>query len=511
MKSGGVVTWEDIATQVGRVLDKTPVEQLVRRRVPHAEQQRFIDSRAKRKIIRAGRRGGKTVGAGILSVDRFMLGARVLYAVPTSDQLERWWYEVTTALFDAIADGVYVKNETEHSIELPRTNQRIRGKTAWNADTLRGDYGDVLILDEFQLMSEDTWGIVGAPMLLDNNGDAVFIYTPPSLTSRSTTKAKDPMHAAKLFAKHQKDPPGGRWECFTFTSHANPHISVEALAEITKDMTLAAYQQEIEARDLEKVPGALWDTDMIEKHRVDKAPPLVRIVVGVDPTGSTTNEAGIVAAGVAADGHAYVLHDGSLNGASPEQWGARAVKVYDDFDADRIYGERNYGGDMVESTIRTVDKSVPYKDVTATRGKLVRAEPISAHYQKGRVHHVGKFPELEGEMCSYVPGAKSPNRMDALVWALTELLLHEKVYGLIEHDLQEIKKIEAGREEHLEKVKESRLIKPATNGKTQECPQCHALTVHRVMNFLKCAECGFQFGGPSNGGAPQAKRQDFLK
>jgi len=168
---------------------------LIHTRTPHEHQQRFIDSPAKRKVIRAGRRGGKTVGMAIAAVEAFKDGLRVLYAAPTAEQVGAFWYEVKLACHDAIEAKLLYKNESEHIIEVPGTKNRIRAKTAWNADTLRGDYGDLLIFDEYQLMSEDAWGVVGVPMLLDNNGDAVFIYTPPSLHSKSVTKASDPRHA----------------------------------------------------------------------------------------------------------------------------------------------------------------------------------------------------------------------------------------------------------------------------------------------------------------------------
>jgi hypothetical protein len=171
----------------------------VRLKEPHERQLPFVRSKAKRKICRAGRRGGKTVGVSILAVEQFLDGRRVLYAAPTADQLHTFWRWVVGALGDMIGAGLYLKNETEHTIEKPGTQQRIRAKTAWNADTLRGDYADLLILDEWQLMNEGAWEEVGVPMLLDNNGDAVFIYTPPSLTTRSVSKAKDPLHAAKMF------------------------------------------------------------------------------------------------------------------------------------------------------------------------------------------------------------------------------------------------------------------------------------------------------------------------
>lgn len=391
---------------------------------PTEKQSEFIDSIAKRKVIRAGRRGGKTVGASIISGKRFLNGDRILYAAPTTEQLDAFWKCSVEAFAEPIEAGLFKKNESEHYIELPGTKQRIKAKTAWNADTLRGDWADLLILDEFQLMNEDAWEVVGAPMLLDNNGDAVFIYTPPSLHSRSMTKARDLRHAAKLFKKAEANK-SGRWAAFHFPSFDNPHLSREALGEITDDMTALAIKQEIYAEDVDKMPGAMWDLELIEKTRVPAVPDgvrLVRIVVGVDPTGGTA-EAGIVAAGLGSDGHGYVLQDGSLRG-SPGTWGAKAVALYNDHVGDRIVAEDNYGGEMVFSTIRSVEggRDVSLGKVHATRGKMVRAEPIAAKYERGLVHHVGMFMLLEDEMCTYVPGAESPNRMDALVWALTELM-----------------------------------------------------------------------------------------
>ena len=144
--------------------------------------------------------------------------------------------------------GYLKKNESEHYIERPGTEQRIKAKTAWDADSMRGDYADLLMLDEFHLMNEDTWEVIGAPMLLDNNGDAVFVYTPPSLRSAGISKARDPRHAAKLFKMAQTDTTG-RWQAFHFTSHDNPHTSREALAEIARDMSTQSYRQEILAED----------------------------------------------------------------------------------------------------------------------------------------------------------------------------------------------------------------------------------------------------------------------
>lgn len=396
-------------------------------RAPHEKQKLFIQSPAKRKVIRAGRRGGKTTGIGILAVEAFKAGKRVLYATPTQEQIDAFWFEVKTALQKPIDAGILHKNETLHTVEVPGTKNRIRAKTAWDADSLRGDYGDLLILDEFQLMNEDVWERVGAPMLLDNNGDAVFIYTPPSLHSKFRTKARNPRHAANLFKRAKADT-SGRWEAFHFTSHDNPHISAVGLDEITQDMTTLAYEQEILAEDKDESPGALWKRDTLEHTRVNAFPTLVRVVVGVDPPGGIV-ECGILTAGLGSNGHAYVLDDSSLLD-SPEKWSNAVVAAYHRHKADLVLGEKNFGGDMVEHTIRSAQnaQNISYKNVSASRGKAVRAEPVAALYERGLVHHVGSFPHLEDELCSWVPGqSKSPNRLDALVWAVTELMLGDEV------------------------------------------------------------------------------------
>lgn len=396
---------------------------------PHEKQKLFMRSPAKRKVVKAGRRGGKTTGAGTLAVEKFLAGRRVLYAVPTIDQVERFWTVVCNALAEPIRAGVLRKNETMHTIEVPGTEQRIKAKTAWNADTLRGDYTDFLILDEFQLMNEDSWSVVGAPMLLDNNGDAVFIYTPPSIRSSGLSKARDPRHASKMYKRALADTTG-RWAAFHFTSHDNPFLSRVALSEITLDMTALAIKQEIMAEEVDKVPGALWDFGLLDKVRVQTHPELSRIVVGVDPSGGVA-EIGIVVGALGKDGHGYVLADHSLVG-SPNQWGSAVVNAYMSWDADRIVAEKNFGGEMVEHTLRSVEggKNVPIKLVSASRGKIVRAEPIAALYERGLIHHVGTFAQLEEEMATYAPGSESPNRMDALVWVLTELNAKSNIWLL---------------------------------------------------------------------------------
>ncbi|MHA1523006.1 MAG: DNA-packaging protein [Alphaproteobacteria bacterium] len=189
-------------------------------------------------------------------------------------------------------------------------------------------------------------------------------------------------------------------------------------------------RQEIDAEILEDNPQALWSRSAIDAHRVGAAPPLQRIVVAVDPPVTTSKSAdacGILVAGIGENGHAYVLEDATLQGIRPVVWAKRAVRAYHTHQADRLIVEVNQGGDLVGMLIGDVDAAVAVRNVRATRAKWLRAEPVAALYEQGRVHHVGAWPALEDEMCLFTPsgftGAKSPDRVDALVWALTELML----------------------------------------------------------------------------------------
>ena len=191
-------------------------------------------------------------------------------------------------------------------------------------------------------------------------------------------------------------------------------------------------RQELHAEVLSEMPGALWTRERIEKCRVAQAPPLARIVVAIDPAAASGEEAaetGIVVAGVGETGHGFVLEDLSCR-ASPDQWASQAVMAYHQHRADRILGEVNNGGEMVEHVIRTIDPAVPFRAVHASRGKVARAEPVAALYEQGRVHHVRMFPDLESQMCMYLPGGISPDRMDALVWALTDLMVGQQFVDL---------------------------------------------------------------------------------
>ncbi len=196
-------------------------------------------------------------------------------------------------------------------------------------------------------------------------------------------------------------------------------------------------RQEIDGEVLDDNPNGLFQSADIEQARVREAPQLQRIVVAIDPAGTSkkrSDETGIVVAGVQGE-HGYILADRTVQ-ATPEKWASEAIKAYHDFKADIIVAETNYGGEMVASVIRGADPRVPVRTVTASRGKAIRAEPVSMLYEQHRIHHVGMLAKLEDQMTQFDPmdeTAKSPDRMDAMVWAITELMLDAPNTALIDH------------------------------------------------------------------------------
>ena len=262
---------------------------------------------------------------------------------------------------------------------------------------------------------EDTWNNFLFGLRLGDDPRAVITTTPKPTKHVKALKADPLTHVT-----------GGS----TYENRAN-------LAKTFLDRILAKFEgtrlgrQELHAEVLEDNPGALWKRPNIDDYRVAKCPRLVRVVIAVDPAVSATAlsaETGIVAAGLGEDGHGYVLGDYSLSD-SPKRWGDAVVTAYNLHEADRVIGEGNNGGDLVEANVRNSARDarceISFRQVRASRGKQTRAEPIAALYEQHRVHHVGAFPQLEDQLCDWDPttGAPSPDRLDALVWALTELML----------------------------------------------------------------------------------------
>jgi phage terminase large subunit-like protein len=293
--------------------------------------------------------------------------------------------------------------------------------SAEEPDRLRGPQHEAAWCDELCAWSkqQETWDMLQFGLRLGSD-PKVFVSTTPR-----------PQPLLKTLV--------GMKQCVltratTFDNAAN-------LARPFIDEIAARYQgtrlgrQELAGELVEDIEGALWTRAMLEAARSNVRPlAFKRIVIGLDPSGGGGSAQGIVVAGLGTDGLFYVLEDASLS-ASPERWAERVVAVYDRHRADKIVLERNYGGDLGQAVLQRVRRNLPVRMVTASRGKHVRAEPIALLYEQGKVKHVGAFPELEDQLCAMRPdgyaGAGSPDRLDALVWALTELSGPPKVAYVI--------------------------------------------------------------------------------
>lgn len=215
----------------------------------------------------------------------------------------------------------------------------------------------------------------------------------------------------------------------------NPKDNEENLAEgyienILSGLSLRQRQRFELGEWLDDIDGALWKLELINNFRVEKTPPLVRVVVGVDPAGSTNKKSdntGIVAAGKDVSGNVYILEDVSGK-YTPNEWAMKSIALHNKWKANYIVAEKNQGGDMVKNTIHTLERGIKVEPIHAKSGKFLRAEPVQALYEQGMVHHCGLHIDLENEMCSWIPGETkdSPDRVDAMVYAVSELALKHK-------------------------------------------------------------------------------------
>jgi len=313
-----------------------------------------------------------------------------------------------------ISDKNYIYNKSSYKI-IFKDGQVVHMFGADSPDAGRGLNLSGAWLDELAMWPYpyETWTEGLAPALRIGDRPRVVVTTTPKpirLLRDWTTRSDGSVYVTR----------GS-----TFDNAKN--LSETALIELrSRYEGTRTGRQELYGELLDAAEGALWSRDWIEDSRItiDKLPPLYRIVVAIDPavtSGENSDETGIVTAGATADGQFYVLADDTLR-ATPNEWGKRAIEAFRKWKADRIVAEVNNGGDMVIMVLQQVDRNAPVTKVHATRGKRVRAEPISALYEQQRVHHVGAFPQLEDQMVMWTPESDdSPDRLDALVWALTEL------------------------------------------------------------------------------------------
>jgi phage terminase large subunit-like protein len=293
---------------------------------------------------------------------------------------------------------------------------RAKAYSGHNPGKLRGPQHHLAWADEMAAWKyPETWDQLMFGLRLGDHPQVVITTTPR------------PVRTVRNLLKDQK----------CIVTRGSTHDNAANLPDTFIDEILSKYegttlgQQEIYAQLLDENPGALWTRALIAELRIALAdvPELVRIVVAIDPavsSKSTSDETGIVVAGLAANGHAYVLADGSKR-QSTQSWARTAIAQFRSYEADRIIGEANNGGDLVADVIRSQDDRVPVKLVHASRGKYARAEPVAALYEQRKIHHVGTFDDLEDQMCNWTVDVDwSPDRMDALVWALSELMLGPK-------------------------------------------------------------------------------------
>ena len=293
--------------------------------------------------------------------------------------------------------------------------------SAHEPDSLRGPQFDAAWVDELAKWKkgQETWDQLQFALRLGENPRQVVTTTPQNV---GVLKAV------------LKNPSTVRTHAPTAANRA--YLAASFLEEVqTRYAGTALGRQELEGELLEVVEGAMWQQGVLDLGRVAEVPPLNRIVVAVDPpvTGHKgSDECGIVVVGAFTEGppqnwRAVVLEDASVTGASPDEWARAAIAAMDRHKADRLVAEVNQGGDLVETMIRQIDPLVPYRAVHATRGKVIRAEPVAALYQQGRVAHVAGLTRLETQMCQMTTmgyrGKGSPDRVDALVWALTDLVV----------------------------------------------------------------------------------------
>jgi phage terminase large subunit-like protein len=370
-------------------------------------------------LVLAGRGFGKTRTA---AEDAAWYGLsnpehQIAVVAPTFNDVRGTFFEGVSGLLNCVPqEAIAEYNKTRQELLLIN-GALIRGFSADAPDRLRGPQFHRAYCDELAAWQyADAWDQLMFGLRLGDDPRVIVTTTP---------------RPTPLIRKLMKDPRTHITRGSTFDNAANlAKSALDALRDRYEGTRLG--RQELYAELLDDVPGALWTRDAI--NHIDGLPHLTRAVVAVDPSGTggqddAGDSVGIVVAGIGLDGRYYIAEDATCK-LGPAGWSRRVVERYHHYSADRIIAERNFGGAMVESTIRTADPQAPVKLVTASRGKSVRAEPIAALYEQGRVSHVRGMELLEDQMMQMTStgfvGQGSPDRVDALVWALTELAIEKR-------------------------------------------------------------------------------------
>lgn len=393
-----------------------------------------------------GRRFGKTYMAAQLAAQLFLTRQwNILYAAPSLRQADVFWDEVVKRLRPLIRQGLLTLNKQRRILQPAewtgmRDRARINAVHTRDPDKLRGGWGNLMILDEYQDQSDYLFERVVQPMRIDEAGKVLFLFTPPNVLEEKKT-GRNHMHARDLVYRLKgidpEGPPNENAIFFNYPASANPIARDSGiLEEIRGQVSDLTYRQEIEAQLIGDNPGAMWERGMIRYAGTQdwRALDLIEIVVGVDPSAGGYSDTGIVVVGKDRAKNLYVLADYSVSNEgyygdhrSVRRWAERVNQAARDFQADRIVTELNYGAALVKEVLAGTGMSHRVVGVRAMRGKELRADPVVAIYEQERVWHLRPFGRLEDQMCSWVPGtAMRVDRVDAMVWAAHHLAIVEQ-------------------------------------------------------------------------------------
>ena len=367
-------------------------------------------------LLLGGRGSGKTrSGAEFVRALADKAGLRIALVAPTFNEARAVMIEGVSGLIAVHPDETRPKFEPSKRLLTWANGTQAQVFSAEEPDGLRGPQFDAAWCDELAKwkQAEKVWEMLQFALRLGENPVAVVTTTPRPIA---------------ILKKLMRDEA-------TVVSHSTTKDNIANLAKPFLADVTARYggsrlgRQELDGEVIEDDPDALFKRADIDRLRVVSAPELKRVVVAVDPPTSfnaKSNACGIVVAGIDQHGVCYVLADASLERASPKRWAEKVAAVFESYNASRVVAEVNQGGAMVEQVLRQVNADLPYRAVHAKASKRIRAEPVAALYEQGKVHHVGAFPALEDEMCSVIEDGHSPDRLDALVWAITELKFAKK-------------------------------------------------------------------------------------
>jgi phage terminase large subunit-like protein len=395
----------------------------------------LLSSQAKHILLYGGSRSGKTfiflrsiVIRAIKEKSRHVILRHAFNHVKQSV-----WYDSFPKMMDiCFPELPYTENRSDWFIEFPNGSQFWFGglDDKERTEKILGNEYSTIYFNEASQISYDSF-LIAKTRLAEKTGLKNKIYVdcnPPSTTHWLYKLFFEKVNPLALEEKIID--PDNHVSMRINPEHNIENLPIGYIEEILDTLPSRQRKRFREGIFMDDIEGALWDDLLIGKYRVIEAPELKRILIGVDPAVTATaqsDETGIIIAGKGIDDHGYILNDAS-GIFTPHKWAERVVHNYYKWNADRVIAEVNNGGDLVETNIKTIEPQISYKSVHATRGKIIRAEPVVALYEQGKVHHVGNHNKLEEQMTTWdAQNDKSPDRVDALVWVLTELMLGKKV------------------------------------------------------------------------------------